>query len=472
MKTSLHLLILICGLLSCNTTSEDEPIAPVPTTFPVEVWTTSADQTSLLSGKTIDFATGKDDRFPVITIDTAQQFQPIEGFGYTLTGGSAMLLKAMSTPDRTALLDELFGTDGSDIGVSYLRLSIGASDLDAEVFSYDDLPAGETDTNLTQFSIARDEINLIPVLKEILSINPNIKLMGSPWSPPAWMKTNGSSKGGNLKPEYYGTYAQYFVKYIQAYKAHGINIDAITPQNEPHHPGNNPSMQMLSGQQADFIKNHLGPAFQAAGIATKIIIWDHNCDEPNYPIEVLNDPAAKPFVHGSAFHMYAGDAGALSTVYNAHPDKALYFTEQWTGANGNFDGDLQWHIKNVIIGTMRNWSRIALEWNLANDPNYGPHTPGGCTECKGAVTIHGSIATKNVSYFIIGQVSKFVRPGSVRMGSNVSGTLPNVAFKRPDGKYVLVVLNEGTSLQSFNINAGNRWITASLQGKAVGTFVW
>ena len=356
--------------------------------------------------------------------------------------------------------------------MSYLRLSIGASDLDAEVFSYDDLPAGQTDPDLQQFSIAKDEVHLIPVLKEILAINPAIKLMGSPWSPPAWMKTNGSSKGGNLKPEYYAAYAQYFVRYIQAYKSHSIDIEAITPQNEPHHGGNNPSMEMSSAQQADFIKNHLGPAFQAAGIATKIVVWDHNCDEPNYPIEVLNDPAAKAFVHGSAFHMYAGDASALSTVYAAHPDKALYFTEQWTGKNGTFDGDFQWHIRNVIIGTMRNWSRVALEWNLANDPDYGPHTPGGCTECKGAVTINGNLATKNVAYYIIGQVARFVPPGSVRLTSNLTGQLPNVAFKRPDGKLVLLVLNESADIQSFNIQAGSRWITASLQGKSAGTFVW
>ncbi len=466
-------ILLLISALSCNSKTEDEePITPTPTNLPVQAWTTSADQLNLLYKRSLDFATGRDDRFTTITIDTALALQPIEGFGYTLTGGSAMLLHQMGTTERAKLLKELFGSDSTSIGVSYLRLSIGASDLDATVFSYNDLPAGQTDPDLSEFSIAKDEEHLVPIIKEILAINPNIKFMGTPWSPPTWMKTNGSSKGGQLKPEYYGVYAQYFVKYIQAYKAHGIEIDAITPQNEPHHPGNNPSMQMLSGQQADFIKNHLGPAFQAAGIATKIIIWDHNCDEPNYPIEVMNDAAAKAFVHGSAFHMYAGDAGALSTVYSAHPDKALYFTEQWTGKNGTFDGDFQWHIKNVIIGTMRNWSRVALEWNLANDPDFGPHTPGGCTECKGAVTINGNVATKNVAYYIIAQVAKFVTPGSVRLTSNLTGPLPNVAFKRPDGKKVLLVLNENADVQSFNIQAGSRWITASLGGKSAGTFVW
>jgi len=465
-------ILLLISILSCKSKKDDVgPIIPTPT-LPVELWTTSADQTNLLYKKSLDFATGQDDRFTTIQIDTTLELQPIEGFGYTMTGGSAMLLHQMGSTERAALLKEFFGNDSASIGVSYLRLSIGASDLDATVFSYDDLPAGQTDPNLEHFSIAKDEEHLIPVLKEILAINPNIKFMGSPWSPPTWMKTNGNSKGGNLKPDFYSAYAQYFVKYIQAYKAHGITIDAITPQNEPHHPGNNPSMQMLSDQQADFIKNHLGPAFQAAGISTKIIVWDHNCDEPNYPIEVLNDAGAKQFVHGSAFHMYGGDEGALSTVHDAHPDKALYFTEQWTGKNGSFDGDLQWHVRHIIIGTMRNWSRVALEWNFANDPNFGPHTPGGCTECRGAVTINGNTATKNVSYYIIGQASKFVTPGSVRLTSNLSGSLPNVAFKRPDGKKVLIVLNEDTNLQSFNIQTGSRFITASLTGKSVGTFVW
>jgi glucosylceramidase len=286
------------------------------------------------------------------------------------------------------------------------------------------------------------------------------------------MKSNKNSVGGNLLPQYYSSYAQYFVKYIQAMKAHGITVDAITPQNEPQHGGNNPSLVMSAYNQAEFVRDHLGPAFQAAGLTTKIIIWDHNCDNPQFPIQILNDAAAKSFIDGTAFHLYGGDVSALSQVHDAHPDKALYFTEQWTGSNEAFGDNLKWHMKNVIIGTMRNWSRIALEWNLANDPSFNPHTPGGCSQCKGAVTITGSVATKNVSYYIIGQVSKFVPPGSVRINSNVPGTLHNVAFLTPHGKTVLVVLNEGANLENFNIHAGDRWITASLQPATVGTFVW
>ncbi|MEK7257355.1 MAG: glycoside hydrolase family 30 beta sandwich domain-containing protein, partial [Bacteroidota bacterium] len=320
---------------------------------------------------------------------------------------------------------------------------------------------------------SKDTLHLIPILKEILAINPEIKLMASPWSAPVWMKTNASSKGGNLKPEFYAAYAQYFVKYIQAMQAQGILIDAVTVQNEPQHGGNNPSMVMSSAEQADFVKNHLGLAFQAAGISTKIIVWDHNCDNPGYPIAILDDPAAKAFVHGSAFHLYAGDASAMSQVHAAHPDKALYFTEQWTGSTSDFGGDLQWHVKNVIIGTMRNWSQTALEWNLANDPNFEPHTPGGCTECKGALTISGtSVASRNVSYYIIAHASKFVPAGSVRVGSNLLAQMPNVAFVTPEGKRVLIAVNEAAQPASFNIHAGGKWIVATLQAGAVGTFVW
>jgi len=231
-------------------------------------------------------------------------------------------------------------------------------------------------------------------------------------------------------------------------------------------------MLMTSGQQAVFIKNHLGPAFQNAGITTKIIIWDHNCDNPNYPISILNDPAAKAYIDGSAFHLYAGDISALSTVYNAHPDKNLYFTEQWTGANGTFSGDLQWHVKNVIIGSARNHARAIIEWNLASDPNYDPHTPGGCSECKGGLTVTTTSYTRNVSYYIVGHASRFVPAGSVRVSSNDAGGIFTAAFVRPDGKKVLIAVNDTGNNLSFVIRHKNRDVTASLTKGAVGTYLW
>jgi glucosylceramidase len=411
-------------------------------------------------------------RQPAITIDVSKTYQAIDGFGYTLTGGSAMLIHKMDADARKQLLNELFATAGNSIGVSYLRLSIGASDLDAAVFSYDDLPAGETDPTLATFSLKPDQEHLIPVLKEILAINPKLKLLGSPWSPPAWMKTNGNSKGGSLKPEFYDTYAKYFVKYIQGMAGEGIRLDAITIQNEPLHPGNNPSLLMLATDQATFIKNHLGPAFNAAGINTKIWLYDHNADHPEYATSILDDPDAKKYVDGSAFHLYAGPIEALSKVHDAHPDKNVYFTEQWTGAPGNMKTDLNWHVKTLMIGATRNWSRTVLEWNLAADPNQKPHTPGGCDRCLGALTIDGNAVIRNPAYYNVAVISKFVRPGSVRIESNTSETLPNVAFKTPDGRVALLVLNTSASAQSFSVQQGKRLVDMLLPAGAVGTYVW
>jgi glucosylceramidase len=449
---------------------------PAPATNDMDFWLTKGDQTSLLQKQSITLSFGTTaNSFTSLDVDTTQTMQTVDGFGYTLTGGSAALINSLSAGTKAALLRELFSADDNAIGVSYLRISIGASDLNASVFSYDDMPVGQTDVALANFSLSPDKTpgtGLIPLLKEILLINPAIKILGSPWSPPVWMKDNGSSKGGSLQPQYYSVYAQYFVKYIQQMQAEGIAIDAVTLQNEPLNPDNNPSMYMTAVQQADFIKNHIGPAFQAAGIATKIILYDHNCDHADYPLTILNDAAARPFVNGSAFHLYLGDISALSTVHNAYPDKQVYFTEQYTGSGGSFDGDLKWHLQNVIIGSMRNWSRNALEWNLANDPSYGPHTPGGCTTCKGALTI-GTTITRNVAYYIIAHASKFVPPGSVRVmsTSNVSN-LFSVAFKTPAGKKVLIVLNNASSSASFNIRFKGKWATSTLPKDAVGTYVW
>ncbi len=454
----------------------DPPVTPPPVAInEVDFWLTKGDQSALLQKQSAILAFGTAaNAYPNITVDTTQRYQTVDGFGYTLTSGSATLINSLGSA-KAALLQELFGNAANSIGISYLRISIGASDLSASVYTYNDMPAGQTDLSLTHFSLEAERASgsgLIPLLKEILAINPAIKILGSPWTPPVWMKDTNSSIGGSLQPKYYDVYAQYFVKYIQQMKAEGITIDAITPQNEPLHPGNNPSLLMTAEQQRDFIKNSLGPAFKAANITTKIIVYDHNCDKPEYPLTILNDPAAKAFVDGSAFHLYAGDISALSTVHTAHPDKHVYFTEQWTSSTGGFEGDLKWHLKNVIIGSMRNWSRNALEWNLANDPSFGPHTPGGCTQCKGALTIGNGAVLKNVSYYVIAQASKFVPAGSVRVASNQSGNLYTVAFETPEKKKVLIVLNDGTSAASFNIKFKDKWTATVLAAASVGTYVW
>jgi glucosylceramidase len=410
---------------------------------------------------------------PTIEVDAAQTYQTIDGFGFTLTGGSVQSINKLDSQKRNDLLQELFGKTENSISISYLRISIGASDLNAIPFTYNDLSAGQTDVNLSQFSLANDATDVIPMLKEILAINSKIKIIATPWSAPTWMKDNNSFIGGSLKPEYYEVYANYFVKYIQKMNEEGISITAITPQNEPLHPGNDPSMFMSAQQQAIFIKNHLGPAIAKAQLNTKIIIYDHNCDRPDYPLAILNDTEANTYVDGSAFHLYAGDISAMSIVHDAFPNKNLYFTEQYTGTSGTFDGDLKWHMKNVIIGSMRNWSKVALEWNLANYAHFGPHTPGGCTTCKGGLTINNSDSIeRNVGYYIIAHASKFVPPGSVRIASTQNGNLYSVAFKTPDGKKVLILENDGETNEVSTIRFNQQSFSVQLEGGSVATFIW
>ncbi len=449
------------------------PIPPATLSDTVTQWLTSGDMTILLRKQStvLNFDT-KSNPYQYIDVDSTVKFQPVDGFGFTLTGGSASLINQLAVDARASLLNELFGKDASSVSISYLRLSIGASDLNPAVFSYDDMPAGQTDTLLAHFSLGPDTTDLVPLLKQILAINPAIKIIAAPWSAPAWMKDNNATVGGSLLPKYYAAYALYFVKYIQEMKAAGIIIDAVTPQNEPLNPGNNPSLYMTAADQAVFIKTSLGPAFQAAGLSTKIVVYDHNCDVPSYATSIFGDPTAAAFVDGAAFHLYAGDISALTPIHNAYPAKNLYFTEQYTPSTGAFGGDLQWHMTNVIIGSMNNWCRNALEWNLANDASFGPHTPGGCTTCKGALTIAGSSITRNVGYYIVAHASKFVPAGSVRISSSLVSGLPNVAFKTPDGKKILIVENNSGSQIYFNIRFKGKWVATSLTAGAAATYVW
>jgi glucosylceramidase len=435
----------------------------------ITFWITKGDRSTTLDKTYITHSKEKPE--PVlIEVDVKKTFQEIDGFGYALTGGSAMLLHQMSAPARATVLKELFLTDNNNIGVSYLRISMGASDLDDHVFSY---APEKFDENGNGFSLDEDKKYLIPVLKEILQLNPSIKIMTSPWSAPTWMKTNLNAKAGSLKPEYYDAYARYFVKYIQEMKKEGIRIDAVTLQNEPENPGNTPSMVMTAEDEANFVKNNLGPAFKRADIKTKIVIFDHNCDHPQYPIAVLTDGQANPYIDGSAFHMYLGDISAMSAVHDGYPNKNIYFTEQWTSGKGDFSGDLMWHVKNLIIGATRNWGKTVIEWNLAADPNFNPHTgSGGCTICQGALTLDGDSVKKNVSYYIIAHASKFVPAGSKRIESNFIDAIPNVAFITPSGKKVLVVMNEEESNKVFSVKDGVKFFNVSLPAKTVGTLIW
>ncbi|HSM49453.1 MAG TPA: glycoside hydrolase family 30 beta sandwich domain-containing protein [Draconibacterium sp.] len=454
--------------LSLGLKCTENPKKPTEVLF----YLTKSDKSTLFEKQETGISIATDNSLTTIEVNTDKTFQEMDGFGFTLTGGSAFHINNMSATKRHEILTELFAFDNNNIGISYLRISLGASDLDAEVFSYNDLPDGETDVNMEQFSLDPDRKFLIPVLNEILTINPEIKIMASPWSPPTWMKTNNSSKGGSLKPEYYDAYAKYFVKYVQEMQKEGITIDAITVQNEPLHPGNNPSLLMPAEEQATFVKTSLGPAFETAGIKTKIIIYDHNADRPDYPISILNDPEAAKYIDGSAFHLYGGVIENVSQVHEAHPNKNLYFTEQWIGAPGDFAGDFRWHIKNLVIGASRNWCKTVLEWNLAADPQQKPHTPGGCDRCLGALTIDGDLVTREPAYYIVAHASKFARPGSVRIESNIPDGLPNVAFKTPEGKVVVIVLNDSDSEKTFNLKVGKEIFTTSIVNGSVGTFVF
>jgi glucosylceramidase len=468
----------------------------------IESWVTNQDRSSLFQKQPNPVAfqsrAGGRGGQPIV-IDETKQMQSMDGFGYALTGGSAELLMKMSKEARAKVLKELFSTEENNLGVSYLRISIGSSDLNSFVYSYDDLAQGATDNELKNFSLGQDKKDVIPILKEILAIRPDVKILGSPWSAPAWMKTNQNVRGGALKEECYPAYALYFVKYIQEMQKEGIAIDAITIQNEPLNSKNTPSMQWLVEQQLNFLKSHLSPAFAKAGLKTKVILFDHNLDRPDYPLILLSDPVISAFADGTGFHHYGGDMGAMSTVHMARPDKNIYFTEQMiVETPGSAAIAIAASVKRMIIDTTGNWSKNVILWNLAADPKNDPHTDnGGCSMCQGAITIDKDAVSRNIAYYTIAHASKFVRPGSFRIGSTNRGdrtvsitedeerpgskriavtenvqVLPNVAFKTPEGKIVLIVVNDTGSAGSFSIQYRGQFANIRLSPGSVGTYIW
>jgi glucosylceramidase len=440
-----------------------------------QLWLTKVDRSALFAPQASPLPfSDTAEALPVVDVNEMQQFQPIEGFGFAVTGGSAQLLMRMSSEARTALLKQVFSPEGDGIGTSYLRVSIGSSDMNDHVYSYDDMPSGQADPDLKNFSLAADRADVIPVLKEILAIDPQMKILASPWSAPAWMKTNDDVRGGELKPEYYGAYAQYLVKYVEGMKAEGIPITAITVENEPLNPKNTPSMVVFAQEEGTFIGKHLGPSFEQAAIKTEIQLYDHNPDVPSYPLSILADPIAGKYVVGTAFHLYGGDSSTLTDVHNSYPNKNLYLTEQSvTQRPGGATIGIAEPVSRVLIGATRNWSRNVLLWNLAADPHFGPHTNnGGCTGCVGAITLDGDKATLNVAYYAAAHFSKFVRPGSVRIGSNELEQLSTVAFLTPDRKVVLVVANTGNFPKNFAIGYHGKFLKTTMPSESVGTYVW
>lgn len=443
---------------------------------PVDQWLTTADRAQALQRQPATTLERAPSDLPTIEVDPARTFQTVDGFGFAITGGSAHLIMAMSPAARHMLLQELFGRGPGRIGVHAIRISIGSSDLDDHVFTYDDMPAGQRDPELTHFSLDEDRTALIPLLREILAIDPAIHILASPWSAPGWMKTNGLPKAGSLRPEAYGSYARYLVRYLREMKAAGVPIEAVTLQNEPQNPKNTPSMVMTAEEQAHLIGDHVGPAFHAAGLSTRIIAFDHNCDDPGYAMTVLGDPKAGAFTYGSGFHLYEGDASAMSGVHDAHPDKHLYLTEQMVidDLAASKPNPIAEPVSRVVIAAMRNWADSVLLWNLAADPKFGPHTDdGGCTICQGAVTIDGDTVTRNAAYYAVAHASTFVTPGSRRVASSMPDAgLPNVAWRTPEGRIVLLVANPGSATKSFVIHAGGRRVPATLPSGSAATFTW
>ena len=438
-------------------------------------WLTTVDRSALFArqAEPLRFTDAKDE-LPAIVVNDMQQYQTMEGFGFALTGGSAELLMKMTPARRSELLKRLFTTEGDAIGVSYLRVSIGSSDMNDHAYTYDDLPPGQTDPKLEKFSLAADESTVIPILKEILALDPEIKILGSPWSAPAWMKTNDALKGGNLKHEFYGAYANYLVKYIESMKAEGVTIHAITVENEPLNPKNTPSLVVFAPEEDELIAKFLGPAFERAGIKTEIQIYDHNPDVTSYPLSILADPAASKYVAGTAFHLYGGESSALSCVHNDYPNKNLYLTEQSVGGRPSEEMmSIAEPTSSVLVGATRNWARNVLLWNLAADPHAGPHTnDGGCTGCYGAITLDGDNERLNVAYYALAHFSKFVLPGSVRIGSNELEQLSTAAFLTPEGKVVLVAVNTGNFPKTFHIEYHGQTATTTLRSESAATYVW
>ncbi len=443
----------------------------------VAVWLTTADRRQLLALQSQGPKLHKADPQPkTIVVDDRQTFQTVDGFGFTMTGGSAQLLHRMDPTQRHALLKKIFGRGPGEDGVSYLRVSLGSSDMNDHVFTYDDMPAGETDPGLKHFTLAEDETDLIPVLKEVLGLSPGLQILASPWSAPSWMKTNDAPKGGSLKPALYRVYAAYLLRYLQGMEAQGVPIAALTLQNEPLNPKNTPSMVMEASEEDAFLRDALGPALQRAGFRTRVVLFDHNCNHPDYPITILNDPKARPFADGSGFHLYEGDISALSEVHDAFPEKNLYFTEQMV-IEEKRDGVLRPvadPVSRIVIGAMRNWSRTVLLWNLAADPSFGPHTAdGGCPVCQGAITLDRNQVTRNIAFYTIAHASRFVPPGSIRIASTQPGPeLANVAWRTPQGGHVLLVTNTSKAAQSLTVGIGTQEFSAGLPPGSVGTFVW
>jgi glucosylceramidase len=445
----------------------------------VGVWLTTTDRSNLLSQQS-GLVWGPDDGGAVQTVDVDEttRYQQMDGVGVAVTDTSAWLLTNVLSPDaRAQLMTQLFDRS-TGIGLSYLRVPIGATDFVLSPYTYDDMPAGQTDYALSAFSTARDRSYIQPVILQARSINPSIRIIATPWSPPAWMKNPPALQAGTIKsdPATLSALANYFVRFIQDYGAAGIPIDRITPQNEPLlQDGTYPSTLIDAATESTFIGSYLGPALQAAGLSTRIVAYDHNWDNTAYPASVLAS-AAGTFVSGTAWHCYGGFPDAMSVVHDQFPSRDVLLTECSANMDAaGFTRNLRYDMQTLVVAAARNWARTIVKWNIALDTDNGPHV-GGCTGCLGLFTVDRTVSPPAIEYnydfYTLGHISKFVQPGAYRIASNTFGTdnIEDVAFENPDGTIVIVVVNTDTSVHTFKIRQGGNSARYTLPGGAAVTF--
>lgn len=456
----------------------DEP--PVGTVSDVKAYVTTADKSKLFAEEGIEFGRPGSMSPYTVTIDPSTEYQTVDGFGGAVTGATCYNLLKMSKEDRTAFLENVFDPE-KGLGSSLIRISIGASD-----FSVDSEFTWCDEKGISNFSPHPEDMEyLIPVLKEIYAINPDVKIIGTPWSAPLWMKQRESWTSASLKDEYFQDYAEYFVKWIQYMESQGFDIYAITPQNEPLNHGNSMSMYMGWEQQRDFIKKALGPAFKNAGIDTKILVFDHNFNYDNissqadYPLMIFADPEASEYVAGSAWHNYGGNVAELDQVISEYPDKEVYFTEASIGEwNYSFDGCLINDFESIFIGTLSRMGKGVTLWNLMLDNNHGPHRgAGACTNCYGVVDISASdykTLEYRTHYYQIAHASKVIRPGAVRIGADgyTEDGLYYLAFKNPDGSIGVIILNKNSEAHSLVFCTVNHSVRCEVPKRSIVSLQW
>ncbi|MFT7866721.1 MULTISPECIES: ricin-type beta-trefoil lectin domain protein [Amycolatopsis] len=426
----------------------------------------------------VTFAAGTGSGGVTINVNENTTYQQFEGGGASFTDTAAWLMNssgALSQATRDDTMRKLFDPN-SGIGLSFIRNPLGASDLARYSYTFDDMPAGQTDPNLTHFSIAHDQADVLPLTKQAKQLNPQAKVMASPWSAPPWMKDNDSYLLGWVESQYYPAYAQYFVKYLQAYRDAGVPIDYVSMQNEPTCCASYPSTNWNGAGLAYFAKNNLLPALQNAGLSTKVLALDWNWDTyASYGAPTLDDAAIRnhPNFGGVAWHGYGGDIAQQTTTHNQYPNVNAYSTEH---SGGTWISNQQAEDMNNIVDYTRNWSKSFVKWSLGVDQNMGPHN-GGCGTCTGLITVHNGDSRSGqvdytVEYYTMGHLTKFVKPGAYRIDSNDSSAVRNVAWKNPDGSKALIAYNSGTGAQSVRVNWGSSSFTYSLPGRTSATFTW